>query len=294
MQWSPNSECILTINYDISKIQIHSVKDRKWTATIRDPVYPIASVQWTSDSKSIMCTTEMGLRVSIWNLSKKEQRHINYTKFYEKAIETSPDGKYVAVVHKRSGKDTLSIYHSASFVLLESFEVGTVDLENIKWSPDSSCLAVWDNCLYNTLIIYRPDGYICTTYNGYEFGLGIKMVNWSQNGKFLAIGNHDQTIHLLSTMSWSLITVLEHPSVLNNQTADIALFEEINLLKSQESNNKTRVSYQKITKRPFNIPMNRSEYSQPNPRVGVGSCQFSKDGLYLASRSGKITRTQYK
>lgn len=40
--------------------------------------------------------------------------------------------------------------------------------------------------------------------------------------------------------------------------------------------------------------MNRSEYSQPNPRVGVGSCQFSKDGLYLASRSGKITRTQYK
>lgn len=62
MQWSPNSECILTINYDISKIQIHSVKDRKWTATIRDPVYPIASVQWTSDSKSIMCTTEMGVR----------------------------------------------------------------------------------------------------------------------------------------------------------------------------------------------------------------------------------------
>ncbi|CAO3700242.1 unnamed protein product [Rhizopus stolonifer] len=241
-----------------------------------------------------MCTTEMGLRVSIWNLSKKEQRHINYTKFYEKAIETSPDGKYVAVVHKRSGKDTLSIYHSASFVLLESFEVGTVDLENIKWSPDSSCLAVWDNCLYNTLIIYRPDGYICATYNGYEFGLGIKMVNWSQNGKFLAIGNHDQTIHLLSTMSWNLITVLEHPSVLNNQTTNIALFEEINLLKSQESNNKTRVSYQKITKRPFNIPMNRSEYSQPNPRVGVGSCQFSTDGFYLVSRSGKITRTQHK
>ncbi|KAG1381420.1 hypothetical protein G6F61_003178 [Rhizopus arrhizus] len=247
IQWSPNSECILAANYESSRIEVHSIIDPKWTATIKDLAFPFASVQWTVDSKNIITVSQM-----------------NYE---DKAIETSPDGKYVAVVHKRNGKDTLSVYHSSSFILLEQFELNMVDVENIRWSPDSSCIAVWDNCLYNNLIVYRTDGYICTTYEGYEHGLGIKSVCWSQNGKFLAIGYYDQTIHLLYTLSWKLITILSHPSVLNNTTTNIALYEEVGLSKTQVPTLDTLVAYRQITKRPFNIPSIRSDLNQPNPRT---------------------------
>ncbi|KAG1055180.1 hypothetical protein G6F46_003331 [Rhizopus delemar] len=268
IQWSPNSECILAANYESSRIEVHSIIDPKWTATIKDLAFPFASVQWTVDSKNIISVSQM-----------------NYE---DKAIETSPDGKYVAVVHKRNGKDTLSVYHSSSFILLEQFELNMVDVENIRWSPDSSCIAVWDNCLYNNLIVYRIDGYICTTYEGYEHGLGIKSVCWSQNGKFLAIGYYDQTIHLLYTLSWKLITILSHPSVLNNTTANIALYEEVGLSKTQVPTLDTLVAYRQITKRPFSIPSIRSDLNQPNPRVGIGLCQFSTDGLFLASRNDNM------
>ena len=43
-----------------------------------------------------------------------------------------------------------------------------------------------------------------------------------------------------------------------------------------------------IVKRPFNLPSLRLDYNQPNPKVGIGVCQFSKDGNYLASRNGKL------
>ncbi|EIE90508.1 hypothetical protein RO3G_15219 [Rhizopus delemar RA 99-880] len=234
IQWSPNSECILAANYESSRIEVHSIIDPKWTATIKDLAFPFASVQWTVDSKNIISVSQMNVN----DFSTFPQP------YEDKAIETSPDGKYVAVVHKRNGKDTLSVYHSSSFILLEQFELNMVDVENIRWSPDSSY------------------GYICTTYEGYEHGLGIKSVCWSQNGKFLAIGYYDQT----------------------------ALYEEVGLSKTQVPTLDTLVAYRQITKRPFSIPSIRSDLNQPNPRVGIGLCQFSTDGLFLASRNGKWIR----
>lgn len=64
-------------------------------------------------------------------------------------IETSPDGKYVAIIERRGGNgDYISIYHANSYILLQRFALDLVDVENIKWSPNSMYLIAWDNCLY--------------------------------------------------------------------------------------------------------------------------------------------------
>ncbi|GAA5801046.1 hypothetical protein HPULCUR_006488 [Helicostylum pulchrum] len=34
---------------------------------------------------------------------------------------------------------------------MEHFEAGTVDLQNLKWSPDGVFIAIWDSCLYVSL-----------------------------------------------------------------------------------------------------------------------------------------------
>lgn len=139
------------------------------------------------------------LFLGIWNLAKGELKYIYHIKYSEKCIESSPDEKYIAVAreNRNSGKDCISIYHSASFIQLQDIEVDTADLQNFKWSPDSTYLAIWDNCLYHRLLVYRSDGVKCMDYSGYEFGLGIKTVSWSPDGQLLALGNFDQTVSIV-------------------------------------------------------------------------------------------------
>lgn len=80
IQWSPNSECILTVNYEFSRIEVHSIMDPKWIAHVRDPGFPIALAQWTADSKSILCTAEMGVKKRKHKKKKKKQQ-LNSTTF---------------------------------------------------------------------------------------------------------------------------------------------------------------------------------------------------------------------
>ncbi|RCH79368.1 WD repeat-containing protein wrap73, partial [Rhizopus stolonifer] len=115
IQWAPNSEHILTVNYQKSRVYIRSLTDPKWQGSIVERRFPIVRVRWSPDSKS---------------------------------IEFSPDGNYVAIVELIEGKEYISIYHANSFILLQRFEVDTADLENLVWSFDSMFIAVWDNCIY--------------------------------------------------------------------------------------------------------------------------------------------------
>jgi len=105
----------------------------------------------------------------MWNLSTSTMKFMNHIKYSEKGtsfplflpcnahthvagfigIETSPDGKYVAMIERRGGNgDYISIYHANSYILLQRFALDLVDIENIKWSPNSMYLIAWDNCLY--------------------------------------------------------------------------------------------------------------------------------------------------
>jgi hypothetical protein len=71
--------------------------------------------------------------LGIWNLSKATLKYIYHIKYSEKGIETSPDGKYVAVAEKKNGKDYICIYHSNSFIQLEVYqhEINIINLRLI-------------------------------------------------------------------------------------------------------------------------------------------------------------------
>ncbi len=46
-------------------------------------------------------------------------------------------------------KDVVTIYDCASWAPLSQFGVSTHDLADLAWSPDGSCLAVWDSPAYS-------------------------------------------------------------------------------------------------------------------------------------------------
>ncbi|KAI8878782.1 WD40 repeat-like protein [Backusella circina FSU 941] len=286
IQWSPDSTCILALNYETARIQIWSITDMDFTAVIKDTGFGITSIQWNSNSSAIICTSELFLRLSIWDIESKKMEYIEHLKYANKGIEKSPNMKYTAIVQAQNGKEYLSFY-SNSFVLMQKIELETVDLENIKWSPDSLAIAVWDNCLYHNVWVYALDGRRLTSYSGYKYGLGIKTVSWNTSIQILAVANYDQTVHLLSTTSWKLITILNHPSLLSHDD-NMRLVEEYKLPPTATPTLEPDVGCRLISRRPFNLISQKPEKNVPNPKMGIGACQFSEDGLYLFSKNDNM------
>jgi len=71
-------------------------------------------------------------------------RYIKAPKFDNKGIDFSADGKFLAMAGRRDCKDTLSIISTQSWAIAAHFNVATTDLADLKWSPDSTAIAVWD------------------------------------------------------------------------------------------------------------------------------------------------------
>lgn len=290
IQWSADSHYILSVNYVHSRIDIRSLEDSKWHYIIKDPGFPIIRVRWGPDSQHVICLSELNIRMSVWSLSHQEVKYIHHIKYSDKGIEASPDKKYMAIVEIHQGKDYIGIYHGSSYRLLQRFEVNTVDLENIKWSSDSAYVAVWDNCIYNTLLVYRPDGYLCTTYTPYEHGLGIKSLTWSPNHQLIAIGTYDQTVHLLSTETWQLIAIFNHSMVISAPMS-VNVYEEHPTPPTPTPTFEPTVAYQPRYIRPLKIPILRPDYNTSPPKIGIGLCQFSADSTYLCTKNDNMPTT---
>ncbi|KAI8982449.1 WD40-repeat-containing domain protein [Mycotypha africana] len=278
--WSPNSEYIAAVSLEKSCIDVRSVHDAAYKGTLKDEGFSLHRIRWSCDSNSIVCISKLKLRIAIWNLLTQDAKYMDHIKVDNKGIENSPDSRWTAVVQKIDGKDCISLYNADFNYLFQSFEVDTVDLEDLKWSPSSMYIAAWDNCLYYKLLIYRVDGAICRIYEGDgPSSLGIKCVNWSPNNRFLAVGNYDGTVHLLSTDTWDLITKLKHPSSIS---AKLNIVNKLTLCSYSNFLDKY------VQKRPYHLSIRRPDYNEPNPKIGIGGCYFSPDSYYLCTKNDSM------
>lgn len=105
IQWAPDSQHILCVNYENCRVDVRSITDSKWQGSISDKAYPFVRVKWSPDSKSIICVSDFKvnitnslffwvlyiehpfqLRIAIWNLSTAEMKFMNHTKYSEKGF----------------------------------------------------------------------------------------------------------------------------------------------------------------------------------------------------------------
>ena len=77
----------------------------------------------------------------------------------------------------------------------------TQDLADLAWSPDSSCFVVWDTLLTYKLLIYSSSGHCLASFSAYQDALGIRTVQWSSDGRMLAVGSYDQVCRSLLTVT---------------------------------------------------------------------------------------------
>ena len=80
----------------------------------------------------------------------------------------------------------------------------------MRWSSDSSVLIVWESPLEYKIQIYTLTGQCLSSYTPYQWALGIRICNCSQNGQFIAIGSFDQKVCVLSYKVKFLVKLNEY------------------------------------------------------------------------------------
>lgn len=122
----------------------------------------------------------------------------------------------MGLVERHDGKDFIGIYYVGNFSLIAHFKIDFFDVYDIQWSKDDSCLIVWESPLECKFSVYSPTGEIIANHTPYDFTLGIKGVMQSPNGKFLAVGYHDEICRFYNQMSWKLVMDFDHKMELSD------------------------------------------------------------------------------
>ena len=75
---------------------------------------------------------------------------------------TAPSLRALPASQRRDCKDYVTVFATRGWKVAAHFSVGTVDLEEIAYSPDGTCIAVCDNLLEYAVLVYSPDGSLKT------------------------------------------------------------------------------------------------------------------------------------
>ena len=160
-------------------------------------------------------------------------------------IDFSPDGKFCCLAHRHECRDSIGIYSTKNWGKALEFPTNTLDLSEIKYSPDGSAIAVIDTELNYTVQIFSPDGTRLAKYCAYENALGIKSFAFSPKGN-IAIGSYDESVRILSQTSWKCIADLVHTQTVSPQHAHV--YCEV-ISSGDDISGKT--AYQLVTKESF-------------------------------------------
>ncbi|KAJ3011799.1 UNVERIFIED_CONTAM: WD repeat-containing protein wrap73 [Siphonaria sp. JEL0065] len=287
--WAADSQLVAVASKLKKCTQVWSIVDPDWKCCIDEGVAGLANILWAPDARHLLVFSDFNLRITVWSLVTKEASYIQYPKYSNKGYCFRKDGRYFALAERRDGKDTLSIYDAEDWTLLKHFPVDTSDLEDIAWSPDGRFIAVWDTILEYKVLIYSPDGRLVSSYSAYDTGLGIKSANWSPSAQFLAVGSFDEKLRLINNMTWKPLIDLSHPQSL--PYPDIEVYKESSIRDPKDASRlkgwsitsdvRPKIHYE-LVRPPINVPSVKVEIDKMSPKKGVGICEFSCDGRYIA------------
>ena len=88
------------------------------------------------------------------------------TKNLKKYDFYSPDGKFCCIAHRIECRDSIGIYSTQNWGKALEFPTNTMDLADIKYSPDGSAIAVIDTELNYTIHLFIIYMRVCVCVYG--------------------------------------------------------------------------------------------------------------------------------
>lgn len=179
----------------------------------------IANVEFGSDDDEVMVFSSFGGKITVFSLCTGRSIEVNDTKFATKGHGrgNAVSSNVFALLTRPAAQDVITLHASSSYATFKTFTLPSTDAQGLKWSPNGRWLAVWDAPIYGCKIfIYTADGNLYRTYTGDYFdaltGLGLKTLEWSSDGNYLAVAGYERDVVLLSTRTVS--TSMSHVRII--------------------------------------------------------------------------------
>ena len=210
---------------DDDTVHIFDLSDSKWHATVTGgsgSTGKIANVEFGFTKDEVLVFSDFGVKVTIWSLLTNRGVEVRDPKNPARGHSFRPVSGHLAILVRESMRDVVMVLSPVTRRLESTFPLATIDAQGLQWSPDGNWLVTSEAASAGfQVLVYTADGYLFQNYVGGQGpdtpGLGVRTVEWDSSGKFLAVQNYDNQIHLLATPSVSLaypssITVLKFTS----------------------------------------------------------------------------------
>ncbi|CAJ1339230.1 unnamed protein product, partial [Effrenium voratum] len=147
IQWSPDSQFLLTEVARQGLLQVWSMRDAEWSCRIYEGPAGIASARWIN-GETVLVTTEFQLYLSLWQLDGSTEAgsvaQIQRPKFGNRGVALSRDQCWLAVLRRLDCKDRLGIYNCEERYARLTDAVLPGDAANLAWGPDDNTILVWE------------------------------------------------------------------------------------------------------------------------------------------------------
>ena len=185
-------------------ISVWDIHDEKWSAEIETAdSSAVANVDFTPTHDELIAFSEFNTQLTIFSLKSGEQRVIKSPKFAGlNGFGFRPATGQLAVLLKNDANDTLTLHETETYDVITAVTLPTADAQGLKWSPNGAWIAIWESAAAGTkLAIYTADAQHYRTYAEplNDSKLGVKVVEWSPDSLFLAIGKHDATVDFINS-----------------------------------------------------------------------------------------------
>lgn len=232
--WSPSSSRILIGTEETFYIFSPSVS--QVFASITNFIsYSVKAslVTFGIDDNEILVFYDLGLKLTIININTSESVDIPSIKLYSSTTATRgfchrPGTGNLTLLSRNGGKDIISLHARGTQDIFRSWYPETTDAQGLSWSTDGRWLAIYDSAsLGPKLLIYTAEGYLYKIWQVstemqdidpyMEFGLGIKVIEWSSNKKHIAIGDYSDRVTLLQIPQFTYFKSFSHKTVLKTK-----------------------------------------------------------------------------
>ena len=282
LKWSKDSKYVFTVILQRAMVQVWSIDKPEWTCRINEGLAGLVAAYWAPNSRYVLTFADFNLHVTCWSLTDGTAVCIKNPKNL-KNIDFSPDGKFCCIAHRIECRDSIGIYSTQNWGKALEFPTNTMDLADIKYSPDGSAIAVIDTELNYTIHLFSPDGTKLAKYSAYENALGIKSFAFSPRSGNIAIGSYDESVRILSQTSWKCIADLVHTQTVSPQHAH--LYYEV-IVNGNDVSGST--AYQLVTQTRSRLKSVTPDITKPFPRIGVGSLLWSYDDAFIATKNDNM------
>jgi WD40 repeat protein len=198
----------------------------------------------------------------------------------------------------------LTLHAPSTYFVVKTVTLPSVDAQGVKWSPDGRWLVVWDTASVGyKAYLYTADGHLYRVYSGDSedtFGLGIRSVEWSPRGDYLAIGGHDRRVTLLSvrTVGFSFLSVTIDSLANDPQFSPVMVLDHTSMIQlthgslvwQEQVTGQSQRTYTTL-QQPVAPPTASDSPSNHASKVGLSAIAFNANGTIVATRDDSAPTT---